>query len=867
MVENIGTVRPININEEMRGSFLDYAMSVIVARALPDARDGLKPVHRRILYAMYDMGIRANSAYKKSARIVGEVLGKYHPHGDASVYDAMARMAQDFSMRYPLVDGQGNFGSVDGDSPAAMRYTEARLAQLAEEILSDIDMDTVDFGENFDGTLREPLVLPARLPNMLLNGTSGIAVGMATNIPPHNLSELAQAVAWLIDEWERLEEITVDDLMQFVKGPDFPTGAAIIATDDLREAYATGRGRVIVRARIENEIFNGRQRLIVTEIPYQISKTAIIERIVALVREGRIQHISDLRDESDRNGMRLVIELKAGAQPAKVMNQLYKHSQLQSTFGIQMLALVNNEPRTLSLKRMLTIYIEHRYEVIERRTRFELGKRQARAHILEGLLRALDSIDAIIQTIRSADDTESARFGLMTRFDLSEAQANAILDMQLRRLAALERQKLTDEYNEVMARIAYLQDLLASPNKIRALIREDITEAAAQYNAPRRTRVEYGTRTDFDELDFIPVEEVVVLLTGQGYIKRVPVSAYRAQRRGGRGVIGMTTRDEDGVVRLLSANSHDTLLFFTDRGRVYSTPCHVVPEAGRAAKGTLVHAFLDLSSDEKITAIVPVDHDSFDEEGYFVMATRRGRIKRVLLAEFASVKGSGKIAMTLEEGDTLDWVERSNGTQYIVMATSDGQSIRFHEDRVRVLGRTAQGVGSMRLEEGDVIAGMDVLSDDDTHVLVVSRNGYGKRTELNEYRITGRKGKGVRTLSRNDKTGPIVAMRCINPKDDVVAITSSNSIIRVNLEQVRDVGRNTMGGRLVRLTNGDSVVSLTIVEGAASEDELTETEEIAAALGTSELNAVDDATESEEAEVMLEMIEGDLPDDQVSDAV
>jgi DNA gyrase subunit A len=863
MVENIGTVRPININEEMRGSFLDYAMSVIVARALPDARDGLKPVHRRILYAMYDMGIRANSAYKKSARIVGEVLGKYHPHGDASVYDAMARMAQDFSMRYPLVDGQGNFGSVDGDSPAAMRYTEARLAQIAEEILSDIDMDTVDFGENFDGTLKEPLVLPARLPNMLLNGTSGIAVGMATNIPPHNLGELASAIAYLIDRWDDQEEVSVDDLMQFVKGPDFPTGAAIIATDDLREAYATGRGRVIVRARIENEIVNGRQRLIVTEIPYQISKTAIIERIVSLVREGRILHISDLRDESDRNGMRLVIELKAGSQPAKVMNQLYKHSQLQSAFGIQMLALVNGEPRTLSLKRMLTIYIDHRYEVIERRTRFELGKRQARAHILEGLLRALDSIDAIIQTIRSADDTESARFGLMTRFELSEAQANAILDMQLRRLAALERQKLTDEYNEVMARIAYLQDLLASPHKIRALIREDIVQAAADYNTPRRTRVEYGTRTDFDELDFVPVEEVVVLLTGQGYIKRVPASAYRAQRRGGRGVIGMTTKDEDGVTRLISASSHDTLLFFTDRGKVYSAPCHIVPEGGRAAKGTLVHAFLGLESDEKITAIIPVD--DFDGEGYFVLATRHSKIKRVRLEEFASVKGSGKIAMSLDEGDTLNWVERSNGSQYIVMATTDGQSIRFHEERVSVQGRNASGVGAMRLQDGDAIAGMDVLREGDTHVLVVSRNGYGKRTELSEYRVTGRNGKGIRTLSRNAKTGPIVAMRCINPKDDILAITSSNSIIRINLEAVRDVGRTAMGVRLVKLANGDSVVSMTIVEGAAAEDDaLTEGEGLEA-VGTAELEVVSSAIDAEQGEAYLS--DGEADEAQINDAV
>ncbi|MBL8131988.1 MAG: DNA gyrase subunit A, partial [Anaerolineae bacterium] len=670
MVENIGTIRPVNINEEMRGSFLDYAMSVIVARALPDARDGLKPVHRRILFAMYDMGIRANSGYKKSARIVGEVLGKYHPHGDTSVYDAMARMVQDFSLRYPLVDGQGNFGSVDGDSPAAMRYTEARLAQIAEEMLADIDMNTVDFGENFDGTLQEPSVLPSRLPNMLLNGSSGIAVGMATNIPPHNLGELAGAIRFLIDEWDRLDDITVDDLLNFVHGPDFPTGGTVIASDEMKEAYATGKGRVVVRAKAEFEDSpSGRPRIVITEIPYQVSKTAIIERIVALVRDDRLKQIADLRDESDRQGMRLVIELKPGSQPLKVLNQLYKYTQLQSTYGIQMLALVNGEPRTLSLKRMLAIYIEHRFDVIARRSQFELEKRRARAHILEGLLKALDSIDAIIQTIRSADDTESARASLIHRFGMSEAQANAILDMQLRRLAALEHQKLTDEYNEVSARIAYLEDLLASPHKIMAVIRDDIHEAAEQYGDKRRTSVVSGVQTEFTEADLVREEEVVILLTRLGYIKRVPTSAYRAQRRGGKGVMGMTTKEEDGVADIVSANTMDTLLFFTNRGRVYSERCYVVPEAARAAKGTLIHAFLGLDSDEFITAIVPVA--DFDGEGYFVLATRLGRIKRVAMSEFESVHSGGKIAIALEEGDTLNWVARSNGSQHIILATQD----------------------------------------------------------------------------------------------------------------------------------------------------------------------------------------------------
>ncbi len=678
MVDNIGSVRPVNINEEMRGSYLDYAMSVIVARALPDARDGLKPVHRRILYAMYDMGIRANSSYKKSARIVGEVLGKYHPHGDASVYDAMARMAQDFSLRYMLVDGQGNFGSVDGDSPAAMRYTEARLARLAEEMLVDIDMNTVDFGDNYDGTQQEPLVLPARLPNMLLNGASGIAVGMATNIPPHNLRELASAIAYLIDNYERYEEITVDELMEFVKGPDFPTGALVVAGDELKEAYATGRGRVVIRAKSEvEEGKNDRLRLVFTEIPYQISKVAVIERIVALVKEDRITQISDLRDESDRHGMRLVVELKHGAQPLKVLNQLYKYTQLQSTYSIQMLALVNGEPRTLSLKRMLQIYLDHRYEVIVRRSQFELDKRRARAHILDGLLRALSSLDAIIQTIRSADDVDDARASLMTRFELSEAQANAILEMQLRRLAALERQKLQDEYNEVMARIAYLEDLLASQHKILEVIREDIVEVAEKYGDERRTEVIYGVSTEFNEADLVRDEEVAILLSRYGYIKRVPSTAYRAQRRGGKGVTGMMTKEEDGLVDIITANSLDTVLFFTDWGRVYSERAYAIPEASRAGKGTMVHSILALGVDEHITAIVPVS--SFDSEGYFVLATKFGRIKRVDLEDFAAVRPSGLIAMSLDEGDTLNWAKPTDGDQDVVLVTENGQSIRFHE--------------------------------------------------------------------------------------------------------------------------------------------------------------------------------------------
>jgi DNA gyrase subunit A len=814
-MDSIGQIRPININEEMRGSYLDYAMSVIVARALPDARDGLKPVHRRILFAMYDMGIRSNASYKKSARIVGEVLGKYHPHGDSAVYDSMARMAQDFSLRYPLIDGQGNFGSVDGDSPAAMRYTEARLARIAEEMLVDIDMNTVDFSDNYDGQNQEPVVLPARLPNMLLNGASGIAVGMATNIPPHNLRELAAAISYVIDHYDTLEEVTVDELMQFVKGPDFPTGAIVVAGDEMKEAYATGRGRVVLRAKADiEETDTGRHRIVFTEIPYQISKTSIIERIVSLVREDRLTAISDLRDESGREGMRLTVELKQGAQPLKILNQLYKYTQLQSTFSIQMLALVDGEPRNLSLKRMLQIHIEHRFDVIVRRSQFELEKRRARAHILEGLLKALSSLDAIIQTIRSSADADRAREQLMSRFDLTEAQSNAILEMQLRRLAALEQQKLQDEYNEVMARIAYLEDLLVSPHKILALIREDINEVSEKFGDERRTAVIYGVSTEFNEADLVRDEEVVVLLTRNGYVKRVPSNAYRTQRRGGKGVIGMVTKEEDVLREIVAANSLDTLLFFTDKGRVYSERAFAINEAQRASKGTLVHMVLALQPDERITAILPVS--SFESQGYFVMATRGGRIKRVRLEEFADVRPSGLIAMSLENGDTLNWVKYTDGDQDIIIATEGGQSIRFHESKVRAMGRPAAGVNSIRLEKGDWVAGMDVVKADDTTVLVVTRNGYSKQTPLDSYSARGRYGKGVRTISRDERTGAVVAMRCINPKDDILVITGNSIVLRTKLEQIRKTeSRRTMGVRLMDLADEDYIVGIAIMDGTA----------------------------------------------------
>lgn len=814
--DNIGTIRPININEEMRGSYLDYAMSVIVSRALPDARDGLKPVHRRILFAMHDMGLRPSGSHKKSARIVGEVLGKYHPHGDSAVYDAMARMAQDFSLRYPLVDGQGNFGSQDGDSPAAMRYTEARLATIASELLTDINMDTVDFVDNYDGTQQEPSVLPARLPNLLLNGSSGIAVGMATNIPPHNLRELSDAITYLIDNYERLEEITVDDLMNFVKGPDFPTGAQIIVGDDLKEAYATGKGRVAIRstAQIE-EGRNETYRIVFTSIPYQVSKSGIIERIVTLVREGRIDQIRDLRDESDRNGLRLVIELKKFAQPQAVLNQLYKYTQLQTFYSIQMLALVNNEPRNLSLKRALQIYIEHRYDVIVRRSEYELEKLRARAHILIGLIKAVSNIDAVIRTIRNAEDVDTARAELMRLFELSELQANAILDMQLRRLAALERQKLQSEYDEVQTRIEYLEDLLASPHKILQVIRDDVSEIAEAYGDERNTDVVYGN-ADFNESDLVREENVIITLTTRGYIKRVPARLYRAQRRGGKGVIGMATKEEDSVVDVFSASSLDTILFFTNKGKVYSEKAYRIPESGRANKGILIHAILNVDSDESVTAVLPVS--TFDmDDAYFVMATREGRIKRVHLHEFEAVRPSGLIAMNLNEEDTLGWVKYTTGNQDIVLVTAGGQSIRFNEQHVRVMGRPAGGVNAIKLLEDDYVAGMDVIREDHTHILVVTEHGFGKRTPVDDYSVQGRYGLGSRTLKRNDRTGSIVAMRAITEDDDIMVLSRSGIVIRTRLSEIRETGRSTQGVRIMNVNDGDVVVGIAVMRDEEEE--------------------------------------------------
>ncbi|NLE46134.1 MAG: DNA gyrase subunit A [Chloroflexi bacterium] len=804
----IGSVQSVDIEQEMRSAYLDYAMSVIVARALPDARDGLKPVQRRILYAMHDMGIRSDSPYKKSARIVGEVLGKYHPHGDSAVYEAMARMAQDFSLRYPLVDGQGNFGSVDGDSPAAMRYTEARLGRPAMELLLDIEKDTVDWIDNFDGTLQEPEALPARLPNLLINGSSGIAVGMATNVPPHNIGEVCDALSYIIDRWDEIEEITVEDLMQFVEGPDFPTGGIIVGREGVVQAYATGRGRLVVRAMTHvEEMAGNRHRIIVTELPYQTNKSALLERIAEMVRSGRIEDISDLRDESDRRGMSIVIELKRGAQPRKTLNRLFKYTPLQSTFGVQSLALVKGEPRLLSLKRALQVYLEHRQDVITRRTQYELEKASHRAHILEGLKIALDHLDAVIRTIRESPDADIARQRLMERFKFSEVQAQAILDMQLRRLAALERQKIEDEYLELIQRIAYLEDLLASPRKILYLIKEELTDLKRVYGDGRRTRI-VSAEAEIDEEDLIVEEQVLISITQRGYIKRVPEGTYRAQNRGGRGVIGMTTRDEDELLYLFSAHSLDSILFFSNQGKVYQERVYQIPNADRTAKGALLAGILSIEADERITAAMAIS--SFEQEGYLTLITRNGRAKRTVLSEFSSVRPSGLIAIRLDEDDELAWARMTHGDQNLIIVTAYGQALRFSEETVRSMGRTAAGVNAIRLDDGDYVVGACVV-EPDADLLVVTSNGYGKRTSLDEFSTKGRNGKGVRCIGGDQDTiGVVAAARVVRDSDEVTFISTGGMVMRMRVSDIPSLGRSARGSRIMQLKKGEELTSMAV---------------------------------------------------------
>jgi DNA gyrase subunit A len=810
----IGTIQLADIDETMRTAYIDYAMSVIVSRALPDARDGLKPVHRRILYAMQDMGIRANTAYKKSARIVGEVLGKYHPHGDAAVYESMARMAQDFSMRYLLVDGQGNFGSVDGDAPAAMRYTEARLHRMAEELLADLDKNTVDFADNFDGSLQEPTVLPSRIPNLLLNGATGIAVGMATNIPPHNLKELAAALIYLINNYDTMDDVPIEFLMKFIPGPDFPTGGIIVGTEGINSAYGSGKGRIVLRGKAHiEEMAGNRHRIVITEIPYQVNKSTLIERIADLVRNEKIDTISDLRDESDRRGMSIVIELKRGAQPKKVLNQLYKYTSLQTTFGVQMLALVNGEPRLLPLKKALQIFLEHRQVVITRRTQFELDKARSRAHILEGLTIALNNLDAVIQTIKESPDADTAKERLMKRFKLSELQAQAILDMQLRRLAALERQKIEDEYNQVKGQIAHLEDLLAHPKKILTIIQDDLRELSDKYGDERRTHIAVEAVENLSESDLVPDEAVLISLTARGYVKRVAATAYRSQGAGGKGVTGHATKEEDEVLNLIPARSLDTMLFFSDHGKVYSEKVYQIPDADRTTKGIPLVNVLSLDAGEVITAAVSVPN--FETSGYVTLATRCGKMKRMALSELASVRPSGIRIMGLEEGDELDWARLTQGNSEIILVTEQGKALRFSEKKIRTMGRTAGGVTGIKLTGGDKVTSMEVIEEGGDLVLVTTL-GYGKRTPLTEYQAHGRATGGMQTIAKGSasKIGTISAARVVQKADDLTIISANGMVLRMKVRDIKQAGRATRGNHMMDIKEGDRVASIARIAAA-----------------------------------------------------
>jgi DNA gyrase subunit A len=797
----------INIEDEMRSAYLDYAMSVIVGRALPDVRDGLKPVHRRVLFGMNEMGLAWNRAYKKSARLVGDVMGKYHPHGDTAIYDTIVRMAQDFSLRYPLVDGQGNFGSVDGDPPAAMRYTEIRMAQIGHELLADIDKETVDFGPNYDETQTEPLVLPTRLPNLLVNGSSGIAVGMATNIPPHNLTEVIDGLLLMLDN----QAVTIDELMAVIKGPDFPTAGFIYGARGIGDAYRTGRGILTLRARVRIETHprTERESLVVTELPYQINKAKLIEKIAELVAERKIEGISDLRDESDREGMRIVIELKRGEVGVVILNQLFKHTSLQTTFGIIMIALVRNQPQVLNLHGLLSHFIEHRREVVVRRTRFDLRKAEERAHILEGLKIALDHLDAVIALIRAAASPDDAKTGLMVGFGLSAIQAQAILEMRLQRLTQLEREKLVTEYQETLQKIELLKAILASEALVRGVIRDELVEIKTKYGDERRTEIVEETAEIALE-DLIAPEDVVITVSHTGYIKRNAVSLYRAQRRGGKGKMGMGTKEEDFVAALFTASTRDYLLFFTDAGKVYWLKVHQLPEAGRVAKGKAIINLLQLAEHESVTAILPVA--AFREDRYVVMATQNGIVKKTELSAYANPRAGGIIALGLEEGDRLIAVHVTNGEEEVLLGTKKGLVIRFPEDNVRPMGRTAYGVKGIELESGDKLIAMEVVHRrEGATLLTVTEHGFGKRTDLAEYRSQGRGGKGIITIQTTPRNGDVVAVMQVDPEDDVMIITAGGQIIRLQVANLRVIGRNTQGVRLIDLGSSDRLAAVAIL--------------------------------------------------------
>ncbi|MED3551839.1 DNA gyrase subunit A [Cytobacillus praedii] len=812
-------VKERNISTEMRESFLDYAMSVIVSRALPDVRDGLKPVHRRILYAMHDLGMHSDKPYKKSARIVGDVIGKYHPHGDSAVYETMVRMAQDFNYRYMLVDGHGNFGSIDGDSAAAMRYTEARMSKISMELLRDINKDTIDYQDNYDGEEKEPVVLPARFPNLLVNGTSGIAVGMATNIPPHQLGEVIDGVLAI----SRDPEMTIQELMDIIPGPDFPTAGLILGRSGIRKAYETGRGSITLRAKVEIEQKpSGKEVIIVNEIPYQVNKAKLIERIAELVRDKKIDGITDLRDESDREGMRIVIEVRKDANANVLLNNLYKQTALQTSFGINLLALVDGEPKVLNLKQCLVHYLNHQKVVIRRRTEFELRKAEARAHILEGLRTALDHLDEVIALIRSSQTTDIAREGLMTKFNLSEKQAQAILDMRLQRLTGLEREKIEEEYANLVKLIGELKAILADEEKLLDIIREELSEIKERFNDERRTEIVSGGIEQIEDEDLIPRENIAITLTHKGYIKRLPVSTYRSQKRGGRGIQGMGTNEDDFVEHLITTCTHDTILFFTNKGKVYRSKGYEIPEFSRTAKGIPIINLLGIEKDEWVNAIIPVEE--FVDDWFLFFTTKMGISKRSPLSSFAHIRNNGLIALNLREDDELISVRLTDGNKEIIIGTSNGLLIRFPETDVRSMGRTATGVKGISLNGDDEVVGMEVL-EEKSQILIVTKNGYGKRTPSEEYRVQGRGGKGIKTCNITEKNGNLVSMRAVTGEEDLMLITTGGVLIRMAVSDISTMGRNTQGVRLIRLdeSQNEFVATVTKVEKDEdkSEEELT----------------------------------------------
>ncbi|MDR6552317.1 DNA gyrase subunit A [Paenibacillus qinlingensis] len=807
-------VKEIDISTEMRTSFLDYAMSIIVSRALPDVRDGLKPVHRRILFAMSELGMSPDKPHKKSARIVGEVIGKYHPHGDTAVYETMVRMAQDFSLRYMLVDGHGNFGSIDGDMAAAMRYTEARLSKIAMELLRDINKETIDYAPNYDGEEQEPVVLPSRFPNLLVNGSSGIAVGMATNIPPHNLREVIEGIQMMIEN----PDVTPMDLMQAIKGPDFPTAGFILGREGIRQAYSTGRGSVTMRARTVIEENNNKARIIVNELPYQVNKARLVEKIAELVREKKIDGITDLRDESDRNGMRVVIELRRDVNPNVVLNNLFKQTAMQSNFGIIMLALVNGEPRVLNLREMIHYYLKHQQEVIRRRTEYDLRKAEARAHILEGLRIALDHLDQVIALIRSSRTTDEAREGLMSTFSLSLDQAQAILDMRLQRLTGLEREKIEAEYAELMKRIAELKAILADEKLILAIISEELNEIKEKFGDERRSEITVGEESIEDE-DLIPREDVVITITHTGYIKRLPVTTYRNQKRGGRGVVGMDTKDNDFVEHLFVTNTHHYLMFFTNKGKVYRLKAYEIPDLSRTARGTPIINLIQIEQGETVNAVIPVE--SFETEQYLFFATKQGVVKKTPIDDYSNIRKGGLIAINLREDDDLIGVKLTDGNQGIIMGTKLGMSIHFPESDVRSMGRSATGVKGIHLDDEDAVIDMDVVHEDNS-VLIVTSKGFGKRTPVSEYRIQTRGGKGIKTLNVTEKNGPIVGLKVVQEDEDLMIISASGTVIRTSMDGISVMGRNTQGVRLINIREDDEVGTLARVQKNEEQNESDE---------------------------------------------